>query len=53
MSINMETMNITQGAHGSLMKILSFLLSFLVKSFEKEIQPSGYCVDIARGWALE
>ena len=40
----------TQGAHVSLVKILSFLILFLlVKSFEEEIQPSKDYVDTARG----
>ena len=50
MFINWERMTITQGAHASLVRILSFLLFYLlVKSFEEEIQPSGNRVDIARG----
>ena len=42
-------MTTTQGAHASLVGILSFSsLSVLVKSFEEEIQPSEDRVDIAR-----
>ena len=44
MSINKGRTTITKGAHASLSS-----LSLLVKSFEEEIQPSGYCVDTARG----
>ena len=49
MSINRERTTTTVGAHASLVGILSLSLSLLVKSFEEEIQPSGYLVDTARG----
>ena len=37
MSINKGRMTTTQGAHASLVRLLSFFLFLLVKSFEKEI----------------
>ena len=49
MSINRGRTTTTEGAHASLVGILSFLLFLLVKSFEEEIQPSGDRVDTARG----
>ena len=50
MSINRGRMSTTQGAHESLVRIISFLfLSLLVKSFEEEIQASRDCVDTTRG----
>ena len=50
MSINRGRMTTTKGANASLVGILSFSsLSLLVKSFAEEIQPSGDCVDTARG----
>ena len=48
MSINRRRTTTTQGAHASLVRILSFPLSLLVKSFEEEIQPSGDHMDTAR-----
>ena len=44
MCINKWRMITTQGAHASLVKILTFLLSPLVKSIEEEIQSSNDCV---------
>ena len=39
----------TQGAHESLVRILSFIFFLLmVKSFEEEIQLSRNCVDATR-----
>ena len=49
MSTNRERTTTTEGAHASLVGILSFLLSLLVTRFEEEIQPSGDRVDTARG----
>ena len=50
MSINRGRMTTTQGAHASLVRILSFCLFYLlVKSFEEEIQQSKDRVDTARG----
>ena len=50
MSINRERTTTTQVAHASLVyHSLLYSLSLLVKSFEEEIQPSGDCVDTARG----
>ena len=50
MSINRERTTTIEGAHASLVRIISFLLFLLlVKSFEEEIQPSGDRVDTARG----
>ena len=51
MSINRVRMITTQGAHTTIVRILSFLLSLslLVKSFEEEIQPFRDYVDNARG----
>ena len=48
-SINKWRTTITIDAHASLVRILSFFcLSFLVKIFEEEIQPSEDHVDISR-----
>ena len=47
--INKGRMIITQGAHASLIKILSFLLFFIRQELEEKIQPSNDHVDIARG----
>ena len=47
MSINRERITTTQGAHTSLVRILS--LSLLLKSFEEEIQLFGDRVHTARG----
>ena len=50
MSINRGRMTTTEGAHASLVGIISFLLlSLLVKSFEEEIQSSEDRVDTVRG----
>ena len=50
MFINRGITITTQGAHASLIRILSFLLFLsLVTSFEEEIQLSGDRMDTAKG----
>ena len=53
MSKNRGRTTTTKGAHASLVVLISFILSLLVKSFEEVIQPFGDRVDIARGYKLE
>ena len=49
MSINRERMTTTQGAHASLVRIISLFSFSLYESFEEEIQLSRDGTDIARG----
>ena len=49
LSINKGRATTTQGTHSCIVGILPFLLSLLVKSFEKEIQSSKDFVDTTRG----